>query len=811
MYRLLADMGSRANENWRDLILGLGPRGRPIATRPREPTIIFDVHGRVVASISSTTVRLVDVAPCVWQAVVAAEDRRFFHHHGVDLRGIGRAVFSLGKQGGGSSITQQLVKNALLSHEHSITRKAVEVLLALLLEGQIAKHQILEQYVNRVYWGHGAYGIAAAAATFFGKKPSDLNASEAALLASLLPAPEYYSPFRSPELANKMRCQVLRIMQELGYLTEAECARWIQEGLPASLTFRQHMRDGSGPEAPTHIIQVPKLKWGVPYRAPFFVSEVLRQLEEVLGRDALDAGGLEVHTTMDLSMQEMLEAAVLSPLAPEARGRPSSQDFQVAALLMDPRTGGVRAMVGSRDYSKSSYNRALNSLRSPGSCFKAISYTAAFEKGLVSPSSSVVDEEVCFRRRRRDDEDRRRSGGILSLPLKWIFGSDSSDEWQVISRSAMEKELLDRDEKLKWLYSSGFAMGHSEADMADQMGSLGGWEPPQNDLPEDEEDFLLGESEGGGTAAIAAKETAAAAGNSSSSSDAVRKDMGAQATTSSAAGLALNGPQKQKQQGSAAIAKHPPRPREYMPLNYTRGYKGKITVLDAFANSLNVPAVKLCNAVGPQNVVATARALGIRSPLKSSLALPLGACEILPVELCTAFNTLAAGGIYAHPHVISVINDENKHTLYRYKIQRRKAVSKPAARSIDMCLRAAVTRGTCQQATGAWGRASGLAAKSGTSDNYRDAWFAGYLSESISAAVWCGHDDNQPLSGTGSMLAGPLFTRIMRRAAVQLNQNKHQQRARVAAAAPAGRGSSGSGSGSGSGGAGPAAGPELDS
>lgn len=186
-------------------------------------------------------------------------------------------MVSLGNAGGGSTITQQVVKNVLLTHERSVTRKAVEIVLAIVssapspllaapaegdernpavillqvLETQLRKPQVLEQYLNRVYWGHGAYGISAASATYFGKKPGQLNASEAALLASLLPAPELFSPFRKPELADRMRVQVLRTMQKCGYLNKEDADRWIAEGLPASLTARtQPSRQGPFPGRP---------------------------------------------------------------------------------------------------------------------------------------------------------------------------------------------------------------------------------------------------------------------------------------------------------------------------------------------------------------------------------------------------------------------------------------------------------------------------------------------------------------------------------------------------------------------------------
>merc|ERR1712078_937203 len=352
-----------------------------------EPTVVYDVRGRVVASFSSEApIALSEVAAPVWKAIVASEDHRFFKHRGVDVRGLLRAAISLGSRGGGSTITQQLCKNMVFSPERTITRKLVEVFSALVLESKLTKEEILEEYLNNVYWGHGIYGIKQAAATYFRKRPADLNAGEAALLAALLPSPERYSPFRNPKAAARAQAQVISRMVDTGNLEESEVRLCI--GLPPSLANIPRggartvsaMKDTKGS--------------GAPYRAPFFVSEVLHQLRDLHG-DALNKGGLQIHTTLDLALQEHAEVILRKD-----GGRPRLGENRGEASLVacEPSSGAVRVLVGGRDYSKSTYNRAVNASRCPGSAFKPFVYLAALETGMVTPGTEVQDGAVVFKR-----------------------------------------------------------------------------------------------------------------------------------------------------------------------------------------------------------------------------------------------------------------------------------------------------------------------------------------------------------------------------------------------------------------------------
>eukprot|EP00898_Chlorokybus_atmophyticus_P000982 jgi/Chlat1/1885/Chrsp145S08694 len=577
-------------KRWKEL-LGDRPNGLPPEPPGAEPTIIYDCKGEVVATITSQYVAITDCADSIWQAIVASEDRRFWSHKGVDIRGLARAVISAGRQGGGSTVTQQLVKNMLLSHDRTISRKLVEVVLAIGLEQRMKKPQILEMYLNNVYWGHGITGIAGAASGYFKKKPSQLTLGESAMLAGLLPAPELLSPFRNPQGALQARHGVLQSMVQSGYITEKEADNEDLAGLPESLNLAMN----PGARAHGSVLMAPP--GAAPYRAPFFVGEVLYQLKHLCGDDAVrSGGGLKIQTTVDLSLQEYAEG-----LLAEDRSR-SNFAGEAALVALEPATGAVRVMVGGRDYSSSPYNRAVLAQRSPGSAFKPFVYLAALALGIATPDTELDDEPVVF-------------------------------------------------------------------DTIDQ----------------------------------------------------------------------------------------------YMPQNFSQTFRGRVSLKDSLVFSLNIPTVKLASMVRPSNVIAMARRLGVTSELPETLSLALGACEVTPMEIACAYNTIASGGVYTKPHFVTSIKDRHGNTIYKHRPSFYTAVRTEPCKILHSMLKEAVKRGTGKAAVASWrdNAASRTAAgKTGTSDDFRDAWFAGYTPY-LSCVVWVGHDDNRPLPGSGATIAAPLWARFM--------------------------------------------------
>src|SRR5690606_5983588 len=339
-----------------------------------QTTYVYDVHGRVIARLyreNRIPVRLEQIPRHLRDAIVAIEDARFYQHFGVDLRAILRAVVAdirrlFGRDGylqGGSTITQQLAKNAFLSHERTLSRKLQEALWAIQIERKYSKAEILETYLNEIYLGPGVYGVEAASQYYFGKSVSDLTLAESALLAGLAQNPGMHSPFRDPEAAMRRRNTVLTRMEELGMITPSESSAARQE--PIVLADSR----------PPHNL------------APYFVNYVIQQLLQLDGIDAnaVYAGGLHVHTTLDLDLQRAAEEAIRQAFSDpnsllarvtviDANGLPQPQ---VSLIALDPRTGHIRAMVGGRGGDE--FNRAVQARRQPGSAIKPFIYAAAVD------------------------------------------------------------------------------------------------------------------------------------------------------------------------------------------------------------------------------------------------------------------------------------------------------------------------------------------------------------------------------------------------------------------------------------------------
>ena len=321
-------------------------------------------------------IQYADVPKMVIQAFVAAEDARFFQHKGFDMQSMSRAFFKNLEAGrivqGGSTITQQVAKLLYLSPERSYMRKIKEALLAYKIDTYLTKEEIITLYLNHIYLGHGTYGIEAASQGYFGKGTNELTLGEAALLAGLPKAPSNYSPYLHPERAYQRQAYVLTRMLEDGYITEAQK----KQALSRALRFRSIK---------------PKDKI-----APYFIENVRRYIQEKYGSDILYKEGIEVYTTLNIPMQKAARDAVEQGLKElEEREGYEKGLVQGSLLAMDPKTGAIRAMVGGRNFTRSEFNRATQSRRQPGSAFKPLIYTAAFDKGMT-PSTVIVDAPIIY-------------------------------------------------------------------------------------------------------------------------------------------------------------------------------------------------------------------------------------------------------------------------------------------------------------------------------------------------------------------------------------------------------------------------------
>jgi len=343
--------------------------------RPSITSRVYSDNNKLLAEFfleNRTPVDLNKVPEILIKALIATEDSRFYEHHGVDVRGIGRALYRNVRARkvleGGSTLTQQLAKVLFLTPERSFSRKLKEVMLSLRIEQRYAKREILSLYLNQIYFGSGAYGIEAASRIYFNKSAKDLNIAECALLAGLPRSPKYYSPFKAPTNAVGRRAYVLNRMVAAGVITQLQADSAKTTPLPAPSAVR-----AGGP-------------------APYFVEYVRQKVEERFGSSILYSGGLNIYTTINDALQHDAELAVASGLAriETRQGKQDKYPLQAALIAIEPSTGRIRAMVGGRDYGQSQFNRAWQALRQPGSAFKPVIFATALELGFGA--SDLLDD-----------------------------------------------------------------------------------------------------------------------------------------------------------------------------------------------------------------------------------------------------------------------------------------------------------------------------------------------------------------------------------------------------------------------------------
>ena len=582
------------------------PKTIDVTFNPPGLTMIYSSDGTPLAEYFVENRRQVsiDQIPLNLQnATIAFEDRRFRQHQGVDIQGIGRAVWSNIRHSdlhgeGGSTITQQLARNLGvqgLNRNKTIERKLKEWLVANQIEHSYTKNQILEMYLNEVNYGAGAYGVEAAAETYFGKHVKDLNLQECALLAGLPNRPTYFNPYRDKELAEKQRNIVLDHMLQEGYI---KAQQW-QDAKASPIKL-------ASPHAP-------KLGSHV-FHAPFFVSYVYQQLKDRYGEQYLKDGNIKVYTTLNWPMQQAAEDAIKQGLDnPEVKGPQGPS--QACLVAMDPKTGEIKAMVGGRDYSKSQYNIATMARRQPGSCFKAILYSAAIDSGLLKEDSTVEDSPITF----------HMAGG---------------ETWS----------------------------------------------------PKDDNRFT-----------------------------------------------------------------------------YRR-----VTLREAMAQSINVPAVRVMTLVKPPTVVQYARLMGITSPLDPVLSLALGSSAVTPMEMVDAYATFPNGGNHVDPISFTAVQNADGETLDTIVAGKpTKVLSLETTQQLDDMLRAVTTEGTGASVSRD-PEVPEARGKTGTTQDHRDAWFIGYTPRLV-CGVWAGHPTvskngnplyGQPMAGNawGATLCVPIWKNFMLKA-----------------------------------------------
>lgn len=342
---------------------------------PPASSQIFDMNGNLITNIHATEnrtlVSLDKIPKNLQNAFIAVEDNRFYEHNGVDPRGILRALYSNVVSGevaqGGSTITQQLAKNAFLSQDRTITRKIQEFFIALRLEQQYTKDEILEMYLNQIYFGRGAYGVQAAAQTYFGKDVDQLNLSECAMLAGIPRSPNYYSPLNNLSAAMERRSEVLDQMVKYDYITPDMAAKTKREQLQLVNPKEEEQNN----------------------TASYFIDYVTQEMIDKFGADAVYKEGLKIYVSIDMNMQKAAEQSINTLLPTYYDDANGLKQPQGALIAIDPTTGYIKAMVGGRGTDQ--FNRATMAVRQPGSSFKPFTFATALEANMT-PDTTIEDK-----------------------------------------------------------------------------------------------------------------------------------------------------------------------------------------------------------------------------------------------------------------------------------------------------------------------------------------------------------------------------------------------------------------------------------
>ncbi|MDP2860732.1 MAG: transglycosylase domain-containing protein, partial [bacterium] len=402
-------------------------------------TVIFDRNDEALYDIfgdqNRVPVAFTDMPLSLRQATIAIEDKDFYKHQGFSLRGIARSLFNIfifRKLEGGSTLTQQLVKNVLLTNERTIPRKIKEFILAIQIERKYTKDEILQMYLNEAPYGGTAWGVETAAQTYFGKHTKDLSFIEAVILSGLPQSPTRYSPYGdNPKAYINRSQQVLRRMREDGYVSKQQ-------------------EEETGKQLET----IQFSSQGVNFKAPHFVMYVKDQLVSQFGEKMVEQGGLKVKTSLDWKLQEKVEKIVKE----EVDKLKALKVSNGAAVVLDPKTGDILAMVGSKDYSATDssglkFNVVTQGLRQPGSAIKPIIYAAGFEKG-YTPATLLLDVETHFPGGEgKEDYIPKNYDGKFRGPIQVRFALSNSINVAAVKMQAM----IGTKEALKMAYKMGLS------------------------------------------------------------------------------------------------------------------------------------------------------------------------------------------------------------------------------------------------------------------------------------------------------------------------------------------------------------------
>ena len=649
--------------------------------RPSTTTELYDIHGKIFGSFASErriVVPYSEIPPVLREAILSIEDKNFEQNGGVNLvRVVGAAyedLHSKGKAQGASTLTMQLARNLFLSSEKTYGRKLQEIFLTLQIERHFTKDQILALYANQIYLGRGTYGFEAGSQYYFSQHVRQLTLPEAALLAALPKGPEYYSPVRYPERAQRRRNLVLTEMQIDGKITPAQA------------------------EAAKQVPLVLHLETPPNTEAPYFVEEVRRQLEREYGVDEVHGAGLRVYTTLDLDLQHTAEKSVLDGLA--AYERRHGWKGKLPTLIntaYDPAT--YKHPDWSTQVTNGSYAHAL---------VTQVSATRMTVRiGQIHSTMTLPDWAWTQHFRATDLAS---PGDIVYVHL--ISGAGTATPHVELEQDSGAQASL-------------MAVDNANGEVLSMVGGR---------------DFALSQF--------------------NRATQAVRQVGSSFKIYDYTAAFEAGAKPYDNISDAPATFYTPSGP--YSPHDYEKGFVGNMSIIDAFAESRNIPALRLADRVGIKKVIEVARRFGVTSPIPNFLPVAIGAADLTLAEQVGSYSVFPNDGIRIAPHYIRRVLQADGQAVEQRTSGVREVISVEIARKMMILLQAVVQHGTAASVSQLHHAFGG---KTGTTNNFTDAWFLGF-SPSVTCGTWVGFDSRQSLGDkeTGARAALPLWITYMQAA-----------------------------------------------
>ena len=645
-------------------------------------------------------VELENIPLSLKQATLAVEDSNFYYHFGIDPKAIFRAFLTNIKAGrvveGGSTITQQLTKTMFLSRERTLPRKIKEAILAVRLELVFTKDEILEMYLNQIYYGHGTYGVEAAARNYFGKSVKDLTIAECAMIASLPKAPNNYSPYKNPKRARKRRNHVIRRMANISFINQEEAKLALQEDF--------------------HLGKVEKML----NKAPYFVEHVRRILEEKFGSSKLYRAGLKVYTTLNINMQESAQRAIKKNL-----------------LIADKRYG-YRGPLGTVDITQGE---------------------RAVQNAMIKKNGFLEEENI-------------KAGDIIYGAVMKV---GKSQVWVILGQEDGYLDIKDMDWARKpnpnldgrWakIKNPNEAISIGDLIIIKVLGRRQdglGWSLSLEQEPEVEGALISLTPENGQVKAMVGGYDFKKS-QFNRSVQAIRQPGSAFKPIIYAAAI------NEGYSPSSIIIDSPIIFKEkqdafdkWKPVNFEEKFYGPTSLREALAHSRNVVTVKLMQKIGIKSTIRLAKSLGISSKLEENLSISLGSSGMTLYDLVSAYSAFANMGNRIKPTVIRNIKSRREEVLFSSIPEITQPISPGTAHIITSLMESVVKNGTAKKVKAL---KRPVAGKTGTTNNYVDAWFMGYTPDLVTG-VWVGKDKDEPLgrNETGSRAAIPIWLQFMQEA-----------------------------------------------